>query len=119
MSVGTGRKGTYHWGIKDGLHAAYHYPHGVKTPVVLVLPQSSARRAYQACVDHNKAGSSNRATTSGPILSSGVRPVLCAAKRAQNVLTGRSLARMFGPKNAPSSENARISVEPPVRIELV
>ena len=56
MSVGTGREGTYHWVIKDGLHAAYHYPHGVKTPVVLVPPQSSARRAYQACVDHNKAG---------------------------------------------------------------
>ena len=56
VSVGTGRKGTYHWVIKDGLHAAYHYPHGVKTPVVLVLPQSIATRAYRACVDHNKAG---------------------------------------------------------------
>ena len=65
LSVGTGRKGKYHWVIKDGLHAAYHYPHGVKTPIVLVSPQSSARRAYQACVDHNKAVS-NRATTSGP-----------------------------------------------------
>ena len=56
-TVGTGRKGTYEWVMKDGLHAAYHYPCGAqtRTPVVLVPPQSSAGVAYHACVEHNKA----------------------------------------------------------------
>jgi hypothetical protein len=57
-SVATGRRGTYEWVVNDGLHAAYYYPGGVqtRTPVVLVQPQSSWKRAYQACVEHNKAG---------------------------------------------------------------
>lgn len=56
-SIATGHRGTYEWVIKDGLHAAYHYPGGMQTeaPVVLVAPQSSWRRAYRACVEHNKA----------------------------------------------------------------
>jgi hypothetical protein len=55
--IGTGRWGTYEWVVKDGLWAAYHYPGGVqtRTPVVLMPPQSSAGKAYHACVEHNKA----------------------------------------------------------------
>ncbi len=54
LSTAVGRKGTYEWVIKDGLHSAYHHPDGAqsRTPVVLVAPQTSARRAYKACVDH-------------------------------------------------------------------
>jgi hypothetical protein len=57
-SIATGHRGTYEWVIKDGLHAAYHYPGGVHTesPVVLVAPQSNWKVAYSACVGHNKAG---------------------------------------------------------------
>ena len=57
-SLGTGRRGTYEWIVKDGLHAAYFYADGVQTraPTVLIPPQSSWKRAYQACVDHNKSG---------------------------------------------------------------
>ena len=56
-SIATGHRGTYEWVIKDGLHAAYHYPGGfhTETPIVLVAPQGSWQRAYRACVDHNKA----------------------------------------------------------------
>ena len=56
VSIATGHRGTYEWVSKDGLHAAYHYPGGVHTdtPVVLLAPQSSWRRAYRACVEHNK-----------------------------------------------------------------
>jgi hypothetical protein len=55
-AAAVGRKGRYEWTCRDGLHAAYHYPHGAETPVVLLAPQRSAARAYQACVDHNKTG---------------------------------------------------------------
>ena len=56
-SIAAGHRGTYEWVIKDGLHAAYHFPGGAQTetPVVLIAPQSSWQRAYRACVDHNKA----------------------------------------------------------------
>ena len=56
--TGTGVRGTYEWVVKDGLHGAYHYPGAVQTstPVVLLAPQSSWRKAYLACVEHNKAG---------------------------------------------------------------
>jgi hypothetical protein len=54
--TGTGRFGTYEWAVKDGLWHAYHYPHGVRTPVVLVPPQGSEHKAYRACVEHNKTG---------------------------------------------------------------
>ena len=55
--TGTGVRGTYEWVVKDGLHAAYHYRGGVQTstPVVLLAPQTSWRKAYRACVEHNKA----------------------------------------------------------------
>ena len=58
VSTAVGRKGTYEWVIKDGLHAAYFYPGGVQTstPVVLAPPGSSGAKAYRACVEHNKAG---------------------------------------------------------------
>ena len=55
-STAIGHRGTYEWVVKDGLHSAYHYPHGSHTPVVLQPPQRSWRRAYQACIEHNKEG---------------------------------------------------------------
>ena len=56
-SIATRHRGTYGWVIKDDLDAAYHFPGGAmtETPVVLVAPQRSCRRAHRACVDHNKA----------------------------------------------------------------
>jgi hypothetical protein len=56
VNVAVGRKGTYQWVYRDGLHPAYHYPHGSKTPVVLPAPQDSWKRAYQAGVEHNTPG---------------------------------------------------------------
>ena len=55
VNVAVGRKGTYHWVIRDGLHAAYHYPAAVQarkprnsTPFRPAMATPPARRSGHA-----------------------------------------------------------------------
>ena len=119
--IGTGHTGTYERGGKDGLWDAYFLP------------------GRCADVDAGRAGAAGEQRKSGvprvrgaqqgqplararrvppPRASRRGLSRILPRKRAQNVLTACSIARLFGAKNALNSAYAPGYVEPPVRIEL-